>query len=136
MVRKLIVETIAKLESCRHQELRAGFVTLILSEDSLEPSEVETLARRLLEIGCNEFCILCSNANEIHDGLDRMLEDDSRFDVPTSDFETEDDALEYFLFGSGAGMNDMLALVTNDAAARDIRARIISASTAPLVALD
>lgn len=94
--------------SCK--ELREGFASLIQTGLLFFSDEISVAVLSLFKGGCGEICFVGERANAFHDDLDFFLEEMGGVKVITTAFESEEDAIEYVLFGAGAAQVDVLVI--------------------------
>ena len=88
------------------------FAALVPAFDAAERRQVDALANTLMDLGCSEFCCVGSEADELHDSLDAIIEEREAFDVVTTSETDSVEACEYFLFAAGGRQHELLALVS------------------------
>lgn len=71
------------------------------------------ISKKLLNLGCKEFCFIGQNAELLHDHLDLLLQEDDQIDVVTTWHEDIIDGCEYFLFGAGGQSLTLYALISD-----------------------
>ena len=94
-------------------EIASPFAVLLTASDSQEQKEVLGISKKLLNLGCKEFCCIGQNAELLHDHLDLLLEEDGQIDVVTTWHENIIDGCEYFLFGAGGQSLTLYALISD-----------------------
>jgi hypothetical protein len=87
------------------------FAALVTAFNRREREAVEVLAAKLVESGCSEICCVGPCAEELHDGLDRIVEARGLLAVVTTWHTNLHEACEHFLFAAVPGAPVLLALV-------------------------
>jgi hypothetical protein len=84
-----------------------GYIVLLPAYSQLENIASLSIARSYMSMLCKEFCCVGARATQLEDLIDDALEDIGLY-VPTTAFLSADDACNYFLFASDAGVAHFL----------------------------
>lgn len=93
-------------------DVASPFAALVTAFSQEELNEVLGVAGLLLELGCQEFCCVGSEAELLHDQLDWLVEDADRLDVVTTWHTDIAEGCEYFLFAAGGQRLVLYALIS------------------------
>lgn len=106
------IVAIGSLDEPLEQSFGKPFVVLVPAFNALERCQVESMANALMNLGCKEFCCVGPQAEQLHDSLDEIVEEQGAIEVVTTWHANFDDAFEYFEFAAGEGTFTLLALVS------------------------
>jgi hypothetical protein len=104
--RKLIFGTLG--EPIDHLA-QGPFATRLPAFDVHEREKVEAMIGHLVDLGCVEICCVGSEAEKLHDSVDRLVEEAMALNVVTTWHADCLDACEYFLFAASGGEVPTLA---------------------------
>lgn len=103
--------TISSIEATADRSIQAPFVTLLPAYAASERQKAAGLTKKLIEIGCIEFCCVGPEAELLHDALDEIIEAEGALEVVTTWTEDPTEGCDYFLHAAGAARVNLLALI-------------------------
>ncbi len=89
------------------------FAVLLSAFDERERRSAEAAVLGLVDLGCVEFCCVGSEADQLHESIDSIVEDRGWFDIVTTGDADETEACEYFVLAAAGAPPLLVALVTS-----------------------